>query len=560
MVWGKEHREFFLRLLAPSLIAPGNIPSLENREGARFLLCTTDVDWNAMQDDPDFVALAREITVVKIGIPDPRTTNNKYLTMSEGHKRATHMAFEAGANAMYMTPDSVYSDGAVQVLQRHAQAGRQLVFGVAVRYTLEGAVNEISSTRKGPGEPLSLGTRFLADVALRHMHDETLRFDWDATYFAPMPVCPFWHVGTEGVLYQGLSWAPLMVAYSSLHSHDTATFDRWTMDGDYIHRNFGAEPDMHVLRDSDELMLVTFTPKADRPGHIEDDALAPRWYNSWPVIGHYWKIGRVRWMLESGGTDPLKHKLFRLSVCLHRGDISEEVWQTTERRAGRIVSAALRPSGLIEQVICALVRRIESMTIWPFQLLHRPGVRPPAAAVNRILVNQSGPGTHRVVRIGPPLLKGKWYWEVFSPNLGVAGQTVSETGVVGIVGNNHSMTHAIGTCGPGWGWRGDGSLLQGGGGGGPVPDGGASNSPDETLMIAYDADAGNLWFGRNGIWFGGSDPAIAHEPKVRGIRGVVHPAMSSMHGGAGTAQLESRVSEATLKFPAPSGFNILENA
>jgi hypothetical protein len=162
-----------------------------------------------------------------------------------------------------------------------------------------------------------------------------------------------------------------------------------------------------------------------------------------------------------------------------------------------------------------------------------------------------------VVRIGPPLLKGKWYWEVFSPNLGVAGQTVSETGVVGIVGNNHSMTHAIGTCGPGWGWRGDGSLLQGAD---PVPFGEASNSPDETLMIAYDADAGNLWFGRNGIWFGGSDPAIAHEPKVRGIRGVVHPAMSSMHGGAGTAQLESRVSEATLKFPAPSGFNILENA
>ena len=328
VLWGREHREYFLRLLAPSLLAPGNLPSLENKSGSRFLICTTAEDWSAIQGDQDFLALKRTIEPVFVEIPSPAPQDNKYLVMSAGYKLATERVFRDRAYGVFLTPDLVLADGGIVALQRLSREGKKVVLCAAMRYTYEGAVPEIEVLRKGQGDPLVLPPRRLAGIALRHMHLETLRYDWDAPYFAEMPNSCFWRVtGKEGIVIHSFHLYPVFADYSELTAHRTDTFDHSTLDADYIYRNFRDDPAIHVVRDSDELLLISFTRQDDRPGHLGEDALRPRWYNSFPVIGHYWKLARLRWLVRSGAIDPLKLRIFRLGVRMHGGHVTEVSWK-----------------------------------------------------------------------------------------------------------------------------------------------------------------------------------------------------------------------------------------
>lgn len=554
--WGREHRDYFLRLLAPSLLAPGNLPALENKSGSAFIICTTAEDWSVIQQDPDFLALKGAIEPVFIEIPPPDAQANKYLVMSSGHKLATERVFRDRACGVFVTPDLVLADGGVVALQRLSREGKRVVLCAAMRYTYEGAVPEIKALRTRLGEPLVLSSRRLADIALRHMHLETLRYDWDAPYFAEMPYSCFWRVPEgEGIVIHSFSWAPVLADYSKLAEHRTETFERSTMDADYIWKNFGDDTAIHVVRDSDEFLLISFTRQDDRPGHLGEDALRPRWYNSFPVIGYYWKLARLRWLVRSGAMDPLKLRMFRLGVRMHGGNVTEVRWKNTERRASAIASRALGRRTPVEILCVRLVRLIQRSTMWPFSALNRVKLfASEARASNREVANQSGVGSNRVFLLGPRVSAGKWYWEVFSLNLGAVGGQVAETAVVGVVQEDHSVCSELGSEKRGWGWRGDGMKVHAGC---SSPHGKAADRSNEVVMVALDMDAGKIWFGRNGSWFEEGNPTLGVNPAFSGITGPLFPAMSSKHGGAGTATLCSHVTAESWRYNPPSGFRPL---
>ena len=554
--WGNEHREYFLRLLAPSLLAHGNLPSLENASDSRFLICTTAEDWGAIQGDPDFLALQRTITPVLIEIPRPNPRDNKYLVMSAGHKFATERVFKDRACGVFLTPDLVLADGGVVALQRLSRKGKRLVLCAAMRYTYEGAVPEIEALRKEHGDPLVLPPRRLAGIALRHMHLETLRYDWDTPYFAEMPHSCFWRVpDEEGIVIHSFNWAPVLADYSKLAEHCTDTFDHSTLDADYIYKNFGDDPAIHVVRDSDELLVISFTKRNDRPGYLSEDALRPCWYKSFPLIGYYWKLARLRWLARSGAVDPLRLRIFRLGVRMHGGNMTEGRWENTERRAAAVTSGAHGRPTVLEWVCVRLVRLIQRSTIWPFSILNR--VKPFASgvlALDREVANQSGVGSYRVFLLGPPVSSGKWYWEVFSENLGTVGGRIAATATVGAVQENHSSARELGSGRKGWGWRGDGMRVHAGR---FSPHGKAADRSDEVIMVALDMDAGEIWFGRNGAWFEAGNPAVGANPAFAGLTGSLFPAISSMHGGAGAAIMYSHVTAESWAFAPPTGFRPL---
>ncbi len=554
--WGREHREYFLRLLVPSLLAPGNLPALENKSDSKFLVCTTAEDWSAIQGDPDFLALKLMINPVLIEIPPPGLESNKYLVMSAGHKLATTMAFWGRACGVFLTPDLVLADGGVVALQRLSREGKRVVLCAAMRYTSEGAVPEIEALRAGPGLPLVLPPRRLAEIALRHMHIETLRYDWDAPYFAEMPHSCFWRApGNDGVIIHSFNWAPVLVDYSTLTEHRTETFDHSTMDADYIYRNFGDDETIHVIRDSDDLLLVSFTGKDERPGHLSEDALQPHWYNSLPVIGYYWKLHRLRWLAHSGSMDPLKLRILCRGVRMHGGEVSTSQWHGPEGRAAAIVSQALAKPTIFERLCARAVRHIRQWTTWPcFSSANTRMIEIFAAPVNREFANQAGVGSHRGWLIGPPVSSGRWYWEIFSANLGAAHGAITDTATVGIAAKEHSSMKELGSGRAGWGWRGDATSSHAGR---RLPYGSAAEGRDEIVMVALDVDAGKVWVGRNGAWFGAGDPETGTHPLFDDLRGTLFPALSSKHGGVGTAILRTRMTPDSWRYRPPEGFHPL---
>ena len=329
--WGPKHRGYFVDYCLSGLLAPGNIPALENKAESRFVICTTQSDWAALQDDPLFRELSGMVRpeFIEMSIPDP--AENKMNVMSRGHKKLMERVFKARAYGVNLNPDTIFADGCMEELQRLARAGKKLVFHAAIRFELEGVVREM--TEKGfwkKGKPLVMKPRQAVDIALRHKHAELKACDFDTTFFWDYPVHTSLDVpGEHGMVIHCFSWAPVLVSYLDAQAHNTETLDKWTLDGDYIHKNFenvNADKDVHVVRDSDEMFLLSVTPR--------DEAVVPdtpHWSKSWPVIGRLNKSYLINVVFNDTRIDPMKKIFFLEPVRMHSRDLNAR-WPEVEFR------------------------------------------------------------------------------------------------------------------------------------------------------------------------------------------------------------------------------------
>jgi hypothetical protein len=97
-----------------------------------------------------------------------------------------------------------------------------------------------------------------------------------------------------------------VVDYAAVRHHDTGTLDHWTIDADYIHKNFSNPDDVHAVTESDSMTLMSFTPESSltylplKSGNL----------TSLPVIGRWYRRFCLRAFLFSSAIDPLKRRLF----------------------------------------------------------------------------------------------------------------------------------------------------------------------------------------------------------------------------------------------------------
>ena len=157
------------------------------------------------------------------------------------------------------------------------------------------------------GKPLAISARKLMNLALKNLHSETLRYEFEAAYFADSPISVYWWVSPgKGMVIHSFSWAPLVVDYGALTSHDTKTFDKWTLDGDYIHRNFPNPGDVHVVTDSDEISLVSFTKESE----LHFDLIPESKKVQYGVFSEVYKTGLIRSLKDSFSYGPFETVYF----------------------------------------------------------------------------------------------------------------------------------------------------------------------------------------------------------------------------------------------------------
>src|SRR5262245_6636704 len=109
VVWGKLYVNFFTEYSIPSLLAPGNIPGIPNREISEFIIVTTDEDAARIRQSDIFERLSSTIKVVFIPI-QIATDQHKYYEMSRGHSLAVSYIQRRGY-AIFLAPDAIASDG-----------------------------------------------------------------------------------------------------------------------------------------------------------------------------------------------------------------------------------------------------------------------------------------------------------------------------------------------------------------------------------------------------------------------------------------------------------------
>lgn len=342
--WGEEYRRYFLDYCLASLMSPNNVPAIRNKRDARFLIATTQDDWDAMQTEPIFIA-AREhigIELVRHDVPGYVGNDTKMMVMSQGHKLLAQRMFEARAHGVIAYPDVIFADGAVKRIEQLAMSGYKVVLCIAVRFANEGLIDELKSGGfVERGKPLIIAAAELARLTLRHLHSEVVRLEFEAE-FDDQAACSFFWVVAPGrdVLFQCTNWAPILIDYGSLHSHDDSTFDKWTLDGDYVARNFTNTSDIYVVRDTSELFLSGFTAEAKvsyRTIRILPYRFAP--------LRRFLKAARAHeYMGAYNVLDPVKREGFRVPIRMRGGTASEAEWRDAEARGAKLVHDVIEPN------------------------------------------------------------------------------------------------------------------------------------------------------------------------------------------------------------------------
>ena len=380
--WGKKHRNYFLDLCLPSLLSANNIPALENAEESRIVIVTTKWDWRMVRRHPTYALMERYIKAYPIFVPQALfQRKKKMLVMSRCQKLASEKAHKDGALGVFLAPDVILSDGAVRTLQRLAKEGRKVVLCGVVRFSSEGCLPEIKE-RCGmrAGEPITLSSRQLIDIGLRSPHSETVRYQWDSPVFGSDPItCMFDGPDGEGCLLHTFSWAPVLVDYSAIERHDTSTFEKWTLDGDYLHRNFQNRREIYVVTDSDEIMLSSYTSEAELNFKHASDALLQG------NAAHLTKVRLLRRLFHSNTMDPLKREIFSIPIYWHRREMSAD-WEPVRRRAASIIQEAISEKPTAEdQTLYHYIQRVQAKDL-PFISNLRQHLKTPFVTGIRLVI------------------------------------------------------------------------------------------------------------------------------------------------------------------------------
>lgn len=153
----------------------------------------------------------------------------------------------------------------------------------------------------------------------------------------------------------------------------------------------------------------------------------------------------------------------------------------------------------------------------------------------------------------PSTAGDKWYAEVEVIGGGHQGGSDS-TVTVGVISepnsNQFSSSHYLGTDSEGWSYGATGSIRTNGTDDATAP----QYDLGQRVMIAVDEAAGRLWFGVDGAWVLGGDPAAGTGEQYDNIPADTLLAASIRERSSETGALRIHTSSATQSYEPPAGF------
>ena len=360
--WGSTYADCFLDFSLASLMAPGNIPALmRSGRPCRIVICTTRSDIEHLESKPFFREIAAEVPVEFIEFSGPQGNEGKMRTMSRGHAALSSRAHWDRALAVFLSPDMISSANAMACVGRAADEGLKVLLVPAIRYAHEALVERFA--KEGihvGGVPLAVAERKLAEFGLASLHSETRRYEFEQPWFTTFPISVYWRTANAMVLHT-FSWWPMLLDYGAIEGpHDQSTFENWTLDGDYLHRNFDRPEDTRIIGDSDELMLITLTKESDLSFELK-----PHWAMRGELAR---KVALARCFLHPS-MDPLKRRIFPTATVIHAASVDGDLL-ALRRRSGEIVERSIR-AGLASTVALLLII-LDRRTYAPLVDRHAP--------------------------------------------------------------------------------------------------------------------------------------------------------------------------------------------
>jgi len=315
-VWGVDYTRTFVEVMLPSLLSPGNIPSLGPAENCRFKIYTTPEDARQITMAPSYARLSALMPVQIMDIGNIET--NKYFASSRAYREAAIEARHANAAGVFLGPDVVAADGSIRSVTRLLKNGTAAILVMGVRATKETLVPELLS-RYSTGGDLCVSPTQLVEALMRHLHPITRShlYEGDSATFHPAGF--FWEVGQEGLLMHVFHLHPVVVYGPGISAEFSGTID-----DDLLQKSDLPERLVHIVADSDEMLFVEVSAAA------YEFATPPR--------------GGIDEIVTfiAGATNAFHRRAARVEIRAHVGKVSEMVWHQTGVRASQVIESVLR--------------------------------------------------------------------------------------------------------------------------------------------------------------------------------------------------------------------------
>jgi len=345
VVWGEQYRNYFLEYCLPALLAPKNIPAVSKVRTVKYLIATTTEDWSCMQQTTIFRELKRYVNPTFIQLPLWPADRPYWMQNILGHKLCCDLIFNEKGYRIFTSPDAIYSNGSIARLHELALGSVDVVMKLTVPLTQKEdffaslkQVNVLPMTSaRDTGKPIICSGRQLASAAIRSMHSMSAVNEWQAPYFCGYASTPWWRVEDceNAIITCGVRWDVLLLDYAAVNSQESSLLEERGWDGDYIMRTFGDLESFHLVRDSDELMLVSWS---------SEPAVDMRRRQIWGEVG---KGVGFRASYYSNSLNSLHRQLLFFPTRIHSGTVDDKKWHNVEAQALRtLLTWVMPPAGL----------------------------------------------------------------------------------------------------------------------------------------------------------------------------------------------------------------------
>lgn len=245
-------------------------------------------------------------------------SENVYDVMGAFHLYALYCARDAGAFAVFLSPDAIFSDGSLATMERCASEGYDCLFIAPLCTTQEEIMPWLDSVVSAEG-PVAFPSRNLAGAAIRCLHPIARSMFWGSERFnARWASQFFWLAGENQMLAHFWHLHPLMVRPPS-ENHIFAQ----SIDGDFVDMATSDARNL-IIQDSDDLCVVEVSPRHHRDDGLQDLRPFDRaaflgWAASWLKAAHV--------------------RLARTPVFFHAGPIDRDALAPVQRQAMAVVES-----------------------------------------------------------------------------------------------------------------------------------------------------------------------------------------------------------------------------
>lgn len=320
-VWGREYTRCFLNVCLPSLLAPGNIPSLKSDGQCIYSIYTTPDDLRVIQNSSAFELLRRCLPVFFHPIRQKvDQTTNQYFVQSDCYRRGIRTADKADAGIIFINADVVVADGGIRALTRILTSGKRAILALGIRLNKNAvAARLLEHHSSSAGAVISIKPRELAALALPNIHQITKAHLFHGEGEDLHPAGLFWRVGDEGLLAHCFHLHPLVVCPTVKNAPFSVTIDE-----DYLMASCPDKNDHYIIQDSDEFLACELTDENRQIPAI------PRTSNLREI---------AKWAYSNANTS--HRELIRHAIKIHAGQSDLHAWSETEREAQKVVDEVL---------------------------------------------------------------------------------------------------------------------------------------------------------------------------------------------------------------------------